>query len=662
MKPSTERSDCLYQFGPFRLDADERVLVRDGRVVPLPAKALSTLLALVASRGHLVEKGVLMNEVWPNEFVEEGNLAQHIFMLRKALGETTESPKYIETVPRRGYRFIAPVSMPRKDVHESDNNHGPQATPGRDLNQLLDMQSIAVLPFETLGAETQDEYLGLGIADALITKLSNLKRVTVRPTSSVRNAVKNDPVAAGAELKVATVLEGTIQKWDEQIRVTVQLVSVRDGSTLWAERFDEKFTSIFAIEDSISEQVATALAVKLTTEEQTQLAKRYTENTRAHQAYLRGRYFLEKRTREAITKGIEYFKLAIRIDAHYALAYAGLADGYATLGAYDVLPPRQSMQKAKEAALKALSIEPNLGEAHAALARSRMFDWDWEGAEESFKLALDLNPNYATARHLYAIYLRNMRRFDESLAESMKAEELDPTSASRKSTIGGTLYCARHYDEAIAELCQALELDSNNGVAHYYLGRVYVQKGMYEEATAEYERTISLFGERLELLAHLGHIYALSGRREDAQKVLSQLEQLSNKDYVPSYFKALIYIGFDEKEQAFNWLEKSYREYDLNLMFLGVDPMLDSLREDARFKRLLHGTRLMLHLRDNESCLNGERDGVAAIRAVENDDDAKTMSSLPALSFSTASTDPNMEYLSDGITESVMNSLLNFPS
>jgi DNA-binding winged helix-turn-helix (wHTH) protein/tetratricopeptide (TPR) repeat protein len=596
-----ERDARFYQFGPFCLDAGERVLLRNGRLVPLPAKALSTLLALVLSRGHLVEKDVLMEKVWPDEFVEEGNLAQHIFMLRRALGETTKNPKYIETIPRRGYRFIAAVSERREEFGEVATDVSEPITLRKGTSKrLVEIQSIAVLPFETLGAETQDEYLGLGIADALITKLSNLKRVRVRPTSAVRNAMKNDPVSAGRALNVATVLEGTIQKWDEYIRVTVQLGSVRDGATLWADRFDEKFTNIFAIEDSISQQVATALPLKLTAEEQRQLAKRYTENTQAHQAYLKGRYFFEKRTRESIKKGIEYFALAIRLDASYALAYAGLADCYGTLGALDVLPPKESVLKAKAAALKALEIEPNLAEAHTALGRSRLVDWDWQDAEKSFKLAIDLNPNYATARHFYAVYLRDMGRFDESLAESRKAEELDPTSAGRKSTIGGTLYFARHYDEAIEELRQALELDSNNSAAHYYLIRSYLQKAIYEEAIREYKRTSNLFGKSPELLAYLGHIYAASGRREAAQKILSDLEKISNRDYVPSYFRALIYIGLDEKEQTFAWLEKAFLERDVNLVILGIDPMLDSLREDPRFTKLLQLTGLMPHLRQEQ--------------------------------------------------------------
>ena len=595
MKSSAERDDHLYQFGPFCLDASERVLLRDGRLVPLPPKAFSTLLALVLSSGHLVEKDSLMEKVWPDEFVEESNLAQHISMLRKALGETVEDTKYIETVPRRGYRFVAPVSERRKEFAEVANYVSERITPKKDTNErLVDIQSIAVLPFEPLGAGPQDEYLGLGIADALITRLSNLKHVKVRPTSAVRNAIKDDAITAGRALKVATVLEGTIQKWDDFIRVTVQLVSIKDRATLWAARFDEKFTNIFAIEDSISEQVAAALTVKLTAQEQEQLVKRYTDNTQAHQAYLKGRFFFEKRTQEGFTKSIEYFELAIRTDPYHAIAYAGLAESYCLLTVFDLLPPKYAMPRAKEAALKALSIEPNLAEAHAALGQSLLNDWDWAGVEKEYKLAIKLNANYALAHHCYAAYLRHMRRFDESLSESRKAQELDPTSAVLMAGAAGTLYCAGHYDEATEELCRAFELDANNPIAHYWMGRIYVQKAIYETAITEFERTFSMVGKSPELLAHLGYVYAVSGRREAAQNVLDELEQLSNKDYVPPYYRALVYVGLNRKEPAFEWLEKAYQEHDLNLIPLAVDPTLDRLHEDQRFTRLLQLTGLIL--------------------------------------------------------------------
>jgi len=597
MKQTTDRDSRLYQFGPFCLDAGERVLLRDGRLVPLPAKVVSTLLTLVLSRGQLVEKDVLIEKVWPDEFVEEGNLAQHIFMLRKALGESVENAKYIETVPRRGYRFVAPVSERRKEFAEVTGDVSKRVTLKKDTpERLADIPSIAVLPFETLGATTQDEYLGLGIADALITRLSKLKKVKVRPTSAVRNATKDNAVSAGRALKVATVLEGTIQKWDEYIRVTVQLVSIRDGTTLWAERFDEKFTNIFEIEDSISEQAAAALTVQLTAEEQELLAKRYTENTQAHQAYLKGRYFFERRSQEGLTKSIEYFELAIRIDPYYAIAYAGLAECYCMLSSFDLLPPNNSMPKAKEAALKALSIEPNLAEAHAALGWILLNDWEWAAAEREFKLAIELNANYATGHHYYALYLRHMRRFEASLAESKKSQELDPTSAGRKATEGVTLYCAGHYDEAIEELRRALELDVNSTIAHYGLARVYVQQGMYDAAITEYERTISVFGKSTELLAHLGYVYAVSGKREAAIKALEELAASSNSGYVPSFYIALIHVGLDQKEEAFEWLEKAYQERDVNLVSLAVEPTFKSLREDPRFTRLLQLMRLMPHL------------------------------------------------------------------
>jgi tetratricopeptide (TPR) repeat protein len=370
-------------------------------------------------------------------------------------------------------------------------------------------------------------------------------------------------------------------------------VSIQDGATLWAERFDEKFTNIFAIEDRISEQVAAALTVKLTAHEQEQIVKRYTDNTYAHQAYLKGRYFFEKRTQEGMTKGIEYFELSIRTDPYHAPAHAGLAECYCLLALFDLLPPKIALPRAKEAALKALSIEPNLAEAHAALGQSLLNDWEWASVEKEYKLAIELNANYATAHHYYALYLRHMRRFAESLRESRKAQELDPTSAILKAAEAGTLCCAGHYDEAIGELRRAFDLDSNNPVAHYWMGRLYVQKANYEAAITQFEHTINVLGKSTELLAHLGYVYAVSGRRNAAQKILNELEESSNKDYVPSYHRAIVYVGLNRKEQVFEWLEKAYQEHDLNLISVAVDPTFYGLSEDARFTRLLQLTGLI---------------------------------------------------------------------
>jgi DNA-binding winged helix-turn-helix (wHTH) protein/tetratricopeptide (TPR) repeat protein len=586
MNPDSEEQ--IYRFGPFCLDAKQHLLLRDGHVVPLPAKALTTLHILVTKQGQLVEKDLLMRKVWPDEFVEESNLAQHIFMLRRALGETTGGQKYIETIPRRGYRFVTTVSEPEYQEFESKSNGTSKPPP--------EVTSIAVLPFETIGIRSQDEYLGLGLADALITRLTRIRRLTVRPTSAVRNAAKLDPVAVGENLRVAAVLEGTIQKADDYVRVTIQLVRSHDGATLWAEKFDEKLTSIFLVEDSISEQVATALALKLSTDEQSELAKRHTENNQAYQAYLRGRYFFEKRTQEGFQKSLEYFESAIRLDPNFALAYAGLSHTYATLAAFDVLPSAEAISKSREAALKALAIEANLAEAHAALGRSKLFDWDWEGAEKHLKLAIELNPNDSASRHFYANYLRHMRRFAEALAESRRAEALDPTSAVRKAAIGATLYLSKRYAEALEELNQARDLDPRNLVPNYYLARVYLQQSRFSEAEQQYQDTIAFYGRTPELVAHLGHLYAVSGRKNEAENMLSELENATNRGHNSSFFKALVFTGLGEKDHAFDWLEKAFQEHDPNLVTLTTDPLVDSLREDSRYTDLLDRVGLLAHL------------------------------------------------------------------
>jgi DNA-binding winged helix-turn-helix (wHTH) protein/Tfp pilus assembly protein PilF len=575
----------LYEFGPFLVDPKEQLLLRDGRPIPLKPKLFDLLLALVENSGHIVHKNELMAKVWPNTFVEESNLTVSIFALRKVLGDGQNHHAYIETVPRRGYRFAEAKEVPDKRNRTLEEPRSIDSY----REKAVGMEAIAVLPFRVIGAEAGDEYLGLGMTDALITRISNLNQIVVRATSAVRKYAdgEENPIAAGQELEVSSVLDGSIQKFGKRIRVTVQLVNVHSGVSLWAEKFDERFTNIFAVEDSISEQVASALVARLTTAERTQLAKRYTENTQAHQAYLKGRYFLEKRAPEAIEKGIEYFDLAVRIDRNYALAYAGLADCHTVKGACELLPPNDSAPKAEAAALKAIELDDNLAEAHAALGYCRMFNWDWLTAERELMLAIELNPNAAIVHQRYSIYLRAMRRFEEALEEGRKAMGLDPTSATRNASVGATLYFARRYDQAIEQLRQALELDSNHAFSRIVLGRAYEQKAMYDEAIAEYEKITSLAGKSAESLGHRGHLYAVFGKKEAAQGLLDELEELSRKEYVPPYYKALVHTGLGEKDQAFEWLENAYQEHDFTLVILAIDPMLDSLRRDSRFISLL---------------------------------------------------------------------------
>jgi DNA-binding winged helix-turn-helix (wHTH) protein/TolB-like protein len=574
----------LYTFGPFELDTEEQVLRREGQPLPLKPKVFDLLVVLVENSGRVVCKDELMKEVWAGTFVEEGNLAVSMVKLRQALGEAHNERRYIETVPRRGYRFVACVTQGQDE--STDVVAIPAGMPvAFDDDVRAEKGTIAVLPFKLIGT-TADEYLGLGLADALITRLSNLRQVTVRPTSSIRKYDgAHDPVSAGKELRVEWVLDGSLQKSGRRIRVTVQLLNVSDGVLRWAEKFDEKFTDIFEVEDSISERVASTLAVKLTGDEKRLLAKRYTENTKAYEAYLKGRYFFEKRTTEGCKKGIQYFQQAIEADPNYALAYAGVADCYITLNT--LFPSHEWNPSAERAALSALEIDTELAEAHASLGRVKTHRLDWLGAEWEFKKAIELNPNYASAHAWYALYLGEWGRADEALAEIKRAQALDPVSLIINSQFGSLLYVSRRYDEAVEQLRKTLEMDPDFAVAHFVLGYVLEALEKYEDSLREYELSQGGLEVLPEFTACIGRIHAFSGRNEEALHAIDELRRLSESRYVQPTFIALIYAAIGDKDEAFQWLEQAYTEHDEDLCLLKVDPRLDSLRTDPRFASLL---------------------------------------------------------------------------
>ncbi|MDQ3666468.1 MAG: tetratricopeptide repeat protein [Acidobacteriota bacterium] len=571
----------LYEFGQFRLDAKERLLLRDGEIVPLTPKAFDMLLALVENSGHLLEKNELMQTLWPDSFVEEGSLAQNISLLRKALGES-ESQKFIETVPRRGYRFVASVRESKKPEQIADRT----------------IKSIAVLPFKSLGVDGGDEYLGIGIAETLTTRLSGLKLLTVRPTSAVLKyaAPEKETVVAGRELKVDTVLEGSIRRLGERVRVTARLVSASDGSVLWAEKFDENFTDIFKVEDSISAKVTAALALKLSGEQQKRLTKRYTDNAEAYQLYLKGRYFWNKRTEDGFNRGIAQFKQAVEKDSNYALAYAGLADSYIGLTFYDFAAPNEAMAKAKEAAMNALAIDNTLAEAHASLAHALMnYDWNWSEAEKEFKLSIELNPDYATGHQWYAIhYLTAQGRLEEALQEMKRALELEPTSLVMNTFMGATLYFAGRYDEAIEQCRRTIEMDPNFAIAHWHLGLAYEQKGMFDAAIAEFQKAITLSGGSPLMKAALGHAFAKANRKGEARIILDELKELSKYRYVSSYETATIYAALGDNEQAVRLLERAYKEHCFHLVYLKVWPQFSAVNADPRFQDLVQRIGLLL--------------------------------------------------------------------
>ncbi|MGB7921884.1 MAG: winged helix-turn-helix domain-containing protein [Pyrinomonadaceae bacterium] len=651
-----KQSKQLYEFGPFRLDVVERLFLKNEEPVALTPKAFEMLVVLVERSGHLVEKDELLKEVWRDQFVEESNLSQNIYLLRKALGEGANEHQYIETVPRRGYRFVADVREVRAAadavtetdiileqrtsarilISEEDELEKESAVEEKSFPALVgntDRRSLllrllligfvvlacvaaflyiwrlkaakpaasaegsmpgsmAVLPFKPLGAESSDELLGLGMADATIIKLSNLQQLPVLPTSAVFKYTgrEHDPLAAGRELGVDAVLDGTVQHAGDRVRVTVQLISLRDGRTLWSAKFDEQFTNIFAVQDSISEQVAQALALQLTADERKQLTKRYTENTEAYQSYLMGLYFWNKRTKDGLNKAIDYFQQAIERDANYALAYAGLADSYHLIVyyGYETPPATESYKKAKAAAAKALELDERLAEAHTAMAMIQAnYDKDAAASEKSLKRALALNPSYATAHQRYAWVLLGSGRLDEAIAEMRRAQQLDPVSLTINAALGSMFNFARRYDEAISQLQRTLAMDQNFSLTRYNLGLAYMHKGMFEEAVAEFQRAKQLDPDSTDAVEAIGYVYAVTGRRNEARRVLAELQETAKRKEVSRYNIALIYAALGEKDQAFEWLEKAAADQSLQTIYLRFDPQLDVLKSDPRYNEFL---------------------------------------------------------------------------
>jgi DNA-binding winged helix-turn-helix (wHTH) protein/TolB-like protein/tetratricopeptide (TPR) repeat protein len=626
----------LYRFGPFHVDPVKRQLLKEGEVIPVPSKAFDMLIVLLENSGQVVERSDLMQKLWPDTFVEEINLNVHISSLRKALGENPSDHRYIVTVPRRGYSFVAQLStIENGNAHLAETPGDSFEVAGSSLITEEDISTefasdqirkpfwsrrtiiyssfllalivlaiiyvwvslilkdsvaspapttIAVLPFKQLSSD--EEYIGVGIADALITKLSNIKSLTVRPTSAVLryNTEESDSLRAGRELRVDMVMEGKIQREGQRIRVTVQMLRVHDGESMWAEPFDESFTNIFSVQDSISRRVAEVVSAKLNAEEKQLLAKRYTENTEAYRAYIKGRYFWNKRSEEGLKKATEYFNEAIELDPAYALAYSGLADSYVLSSIFGSVSFKDSLPKAKAAAIKALEIDDSLAEAHTSLAYVKTrYEWDWAGAETEFNRALDLNPNYATAHHWYGEYLMLTGRTDEAVAEMERALEIDPLSVIISSDLGWILYYNRSYDRAIQQCKKTLEIDPDFIVARLALALSYGQKGMYEESLAEfkYKEMESWYWSRR------AHILAVSGKKNQAQHILEKYLKTIRHDPQICYTVAGVYAGLKDKEQTMLWLEKAYQVRHELLIYLKADPRFDPLRTDPRFHGLL---------------------------------------------------------------------------
>ena len=627
----------LYEFGPFRLDPNQRLLMRAEEHIRLSPMVFDLLLFLVQRSGQLVKKDELIQHLWPKSIVEEGNLTNNVWILRKELGD---AEKYIETVPKHGYRFMADVKVLNGETVGVAQEEGAFVTVGAEERPHVPIQtqhqrtkrfkvalfasvilvlifvailyfrraphlpssspvtSIAVLPFKPLESKGGDPSLELGMTDTMIGRLSNTG-ITVLPLSAVRRytAPDQDAIKAGRELGVESVLDGSIQRSQDQIRVRISLVRVSDGKSLWTDHFDEKFTDIFTVQDAISDRVVAALELRLGGNETRQLKKRYTENVVAYEAYLRGRYFWGNRDADNLTKAVEEFNHALALDDKYALAFAGLADCYNLFPSYGILSPMEAYPRARDAATKAVAIDDTIAEAHVALARVKAnYDWDWLGAEAEFKRAIELNPNYSTAHYFYALnYLVPMEKLDEAAAELRRARDLEPFSWIINTNLGVIFYYQGRYDEAIAQYRKALELNPRFVSAHLRLIDVYTETGRYDEALAEHELIVVPRGsENPRYLDQLKEALRQSGPQGYLRKRLDQAkEKIKEKaEYVAPTSVAGFAARLGDNEQAFEWLDKAYEDRDEGLTRLKLDPRYKSLRADPRYADLVRRIHL----------------------------------------------------------------------
>ena len=566
----------VYEFGDFRLDAGRRLLTaRDDTPVALTPKAFDTLLYLVEHRGTVLEKQQLMQAIWPDTVVEENNLNQSISTLRRVLGESRDEHRYIATVPGRGYLFVAQVRVPAAEDRAPD---GPSAG-----------ASIAVLPFVNLSADPSNEYFCDGLAEELINALSKLEhvRVAARTSAFSFKGRQSDVREIGKNLNVSTVLEGSVRKSGNRLRITAQLINAADGCHVWSERYDRDvpMEDIFDVQDEIALAVVDALKVKLLGKEKSAVLKRHTNNPEAYLLYLKGQYYRWKTAPEDFARSRDYFQRAVDADPSFTLGYFGLNSYYGYGSAWGMLPPDEGWPKAEAALRKALELDNTLPEAHLSLAAYLLVcRRDWSGAEKEIKSVLSLNPKLPEIHHLYSFYYLTLRRFDEAIAESKRALEGDPLSLIY-SRLLATCFCfARRYEEAIAEYRQALDLDPNNASVHESLAEAFELRARHGDAVLERQRTMLLAGDYEPAATLCNH----SSEADFARATLDRMnERAKTGAYVPAIDFARAYVRLGQRDQAFHWLKKACEERNVYALLMNSDPFYDSLRLDPRFNNLL---------------------------------------------------------------------------
>ena len=620
----SNRDKHLYEFGPFRIDTAERLLFRGDEMIPLTPKAIDTLLALVSSGGRVLEKDELIKMVWPGSFVEEGGLTQNISLLRKVLGGTSGEFQYIETIPKRGYRFVVPAkdglapNGAEKPVIAPDPQ--PPVPPNRARRRAawaasalvllvasvlgyfhffpraasgtLRVNSLVVLPLENPSNDPAQEYFTEAMTEELINSLAKVQalRVISRTSAMTYKGARKSLPQIARELNVDAVVEGSVLQYGGRVRITIQLFEAKTERPLWAQSYEQDLRDVLTLQSEVASAIVNEIQVKLTPGEKLRLAAARTVDPEAYLAYSYGRYYWNKRSPADIQRGVEYFQRAIAKDPTYAPPRTGLADAYALLGStgIDVLPPREAMPKAKAAALEAVKLDDTLSEGHTSLAYVRQsYDWDLDAAEREFKRAIELNPGYATAHHWYAHFFLAKGQPEQALAEIQRARALDPLSLMINIGVGWCYYHARRYDEAIQQYRATLELNPSLSLAHVTLAMAYEGKQQYADAIAEYNKGLALPGSRTFALAGLGRAYVLSGKHREAQQVLNELQSTAKQHYVPAVYLAAIFAAMGDKERSVQWMGKAHDERSDYLAYLSTDPWADSMRPDPRFQRLV---------------------------------------------------------------------------
>jgi TolB-like protein/DNA-binding winged helix-turn-helix (wHTH) protein/Flp pilus assembly protein TadD len=632
----------MYRFADYVLDIRDHTLKQSDQPIYLRPKSFETLAFLVEHHGRLVTKDELLERLWADVVVTEGTLTHCIEEIRRAFGDDSHHPQFIQTVPRVGYRFIADVrDLPEGSAEEEvveeeeytavkvrfrdDDDAGPGlqgnvlstrlSLPGRSKQTGMwiagcgillllaiaviyfiqagrsgTISSLAVLPFENLSHDPEQDYFADGMTDALITELARIDRFRVISRTSAmqyKNSRKSLSTIA-EELHVDAVIEGSVFRSGKRVRITAALIAAGGERRLWGETYERDERDMVTVLRVLARTLAQEIPIELTPAEQARFSSGSSVDPEVYELYLKGRYHWNKRTEVGFRKGIDCFERALAKDPYYAPAYVGLADCYNMLGDYDVVEPKMAFPKARAAALQALAIDNSLAEAHASLGYSAMrFDWDWPAVEREFELAIASNPNYSNAHHWYGLYLAMRGRFGEAREEMKKALTLDPLSLIVTANLAWVHYFAREYDQAITVCREALQLDSTFASAHIKLGWAYEGKRLYPDARAEFRKAMGYIGDDPPFLLFLAHAFALEGARSDAIALIRQVTKPSASTYLSSYHVAAAYAGLGDHERSLEWLKKAYEERSSWLPWLNVDPKFDGLRGMPRFDALV---------------------------------------------------------------------------